>query len=363
MLELLDETLPYPISDQELLMALDVDALALLERINRKYGSGTAIVGSEVQSYGRFPTGSVGLDSILGGGWAANAWHEIVGEASSGKTNLAYATIAANQRIDPNFVAMLVAAEQYVGSYAQMCGVDTDRLLVVETNIMESAYDTIMDAAESRAVDCVVVDSLPMLVPLLEDEKDVGSSSVGRAALVTGQFFRKVGKAMHRSNEGGDRPFLGLLINQYRMKIGTMYGDPRTTPGGKAKDFACFTRVEIKRDEWIEIGTGKDKDRVGQTVKAVTIKNKSAPPQQTATYDIYFGSGGPVPAGQIDYAKELVTLGVRVGLIERKGAWYYFQDQQWQGLSGMTQAIREDQALRDLLDQEVRTAYSGAATE
>lgn len=324
-----------------------------MARLNKKHGPGTALVGSTAKSYSRFPSGSLGLDLILGGGWPANQWHEIFGEASAGKTNLAFATIAANQRRDPDFTAVLIAAEEYVKEYAEMCGVDTERLAVVETCIMEDAYEAVMDFTESRAADCVVIDSLPMLVPGAEDEKEMDGNTVGAGARLTGKFFRKVGKATKRSLTEEDRPFLGIMLNQYRMKIGVMYGDPRTTPGGGAKDYAYFTRVEVARDEWIEAGVGKDKDRIGQVVRATTKKNKSAPPGQVARYDIYFDKGGPVPAGQVDYTKEIVTLGVLYEIVNRKGAWYDYHDLRAQGLDSFTEEIRANPEASAQIEHDV----------
>jgi RecA/RadA recombinase len=143
-------------------------------------------------------------------------------------------------------------------------------------------------------VDCVVIDSLPALVPSSENEKEMEESTVGRTALLTNKFFRKVGKASKRSLTESERPFIGIMINQWRSKIGVMYGDPRTTPGGLGKDYAFFTRIEIKRDDWVEVGTGQEKHRVGQTIKIRTLKNKSAPPGSTALVDFYFGTGGPM---------------------------------------------------------------------
>ena len=321
--------------------------------MNKKFGAGTVLLGSETISYPRFPSGSLGLDVILGGGWPANQWHEIIGEKSAGKSQLAYATIAANQRRDPEFTAVWIAAEQYWREWAEACGVDTSRLIVVETNIMEEAYQAALDFAESRIVDCVVIDSLPALVPVSENDKEMDESTVGRGALLTGRFFRKVGKATKRSMESTERPFLGLMINQYRMKIGVMHGDPRTTPGGQAKDYAYFTQVEVKRDEWIETGTGTNKDRIGQVVRALTKKNKSAPPGAAAYYDIYFDDGGAAPKGRIDYQKEIVNLAILYEIITRAGAWYTFGDSRWQGNASVVAAVREDQELASALESQV----------
>ena len=247
-------------------------------KINKKLGAGTIVKGSEIRDniLERFPSGSLALDVALGGGWTVNQWHEIVGEASNGKTAIALKTIAANQKRDPEFTAVWIAAEQWVPSYADMCGVDTSRVYVISTNVMEDAMDAVIELAESRNVDCIVIDSLPALVPSAEDDREMGESTVGRAAIASNKFFRKVGKASKRSLVDQDRPFIGIMINQWRSKIGVMYGDPRTTPGGLGKDYSFFTRIEVKRDDWIEVGTGDNKRRVGQTIKIRTLKNKSS---------------------------------------------------------------------------------------
>lgn len=348
-------------------MAVNAEARAVMARINKKMGDNTVILGSSATSYPRITSGSLGLDVILGGGWAANQWHEIIGEESAGKTGLVYATIAANQAKDPNFTAVFIAAEQFVPEYAEMCGVDRERLLVVETNIMEEAYEATIQFTESQAVDAIVIDSGPALVPSQEDDKTMEENTVGRGALLTGKFFRKVGKASKREWDGSGRPVVGLFINQYREKIGVMHGDPRTTPLGKGKNFAFFTRVEVKRDEWIEVGTGNAKERVGQINRVKTIKNKSAPPQRTAQYSAYFAEGGPVSPGRIDYAAEIVNLGMLFGIFERSGAWYSLGQKdtegyrRWQGKDAILDSVREEVDLFASLESEVLHLAKGVA--
>jgi recombination protein RecA len=321
--------------------------------INKKYGENTIIRASEVVPSSRMTSGSLALDMILGGGWPTNQWHEIIGEASHGKTALALKTIAANQKRDPNFTTVWVAAEQWVPEYAEMCGVDLSRVHILTTNVMEIALSAVLGIVETKDIDCVVIDSLPALVPSAEDEKDMDEMTVGRAAMLMAKFFRKMEKSGKRSLLGEDRPFIGLVINQYRMKIGVMYGDPRTTPGGEAKNYFFFTRVEVKRDDWIEVGSGQDKRRVGQTIKFQTKKNKSAPPAQSAFVDFYFSDGGMVDAGAYDYAKEIVALGILNKVITRAGAYYRYQERQWQGAEALLSSIREEVDLQESLQRDV----------
>lgn len=335
---------------------MDAELLKAISLLNKKFGSDTIVLGADIKDevMGRMTTGSLALDVILGGGFPVNQWHEIVGEASNGKTAIALKTVAANQRRDPEFMTVWVAAESWVPSYAEMCGVDLSRVFVVATNVMEEAYEAVINLVETKAVDCVVIDSLPALVPITEDEKNMDEATVGRGALLTGKFFRKVGKASRRSLTESERPFIGLIINQYRMKIGVMYGDPRTTPGGEAKNYAFFTRIEVKRDEWLETGTGQEKHKVGQTIKIRTLKNKSAPPSQVAYVDFYFDNG-ECYAGDFDFAKEIVALGILNKIITRAGAYYSYGDRKWQGANAVVQSIREEVDLKDALEKDVRT--------
>ena len=333
---------------------MNKDALAVVNKINKDLGAGTIVLGSDIiASPPRFTSGSLSIDVALGGGWPPNQWHEIIGEASNGKTALALKTVAANQKRDPEFTTIWVAAEEWVVGYAELCGVDASRVYVVSTNIMEEAYGAVIKFAESKAVDCIVVDSLPALVPSAEDDKEMEESTVGRGALLTNKFFRKVGKASKRSLVAPERPFIGIVINQYRMKIGVMYGDPRTTPGGLGKDYAFFTRTEVRRDEWIESGTGQEKRRVGQSIKARIIKNKSAAPSQVATVDFYFSEGETVPAGEFDFAKEVIAMGIINKVITRAGAYYRYAGRQWQGSDAMLSSIREEIELKETLERDV----------
>ena len=336
-------------------MTANADLLKVIAKINKKMGDDTIVLGEEIRDnvISRMTTGSIAFDVALGGGWPTNQWHELIGEASNGKTAIALKTVAANQAKDPEFTTAWVAAEQWVPSYAEMCGVDLSRIYVISTNIMEEAYEAVIQLVESKAVDCVVIDSLPALVPSSENEKEMEESTVGRTALLTNKFFRKVGKASKRSLTEQERPFIGIMINQWRSKIGVMYGDPRTTPGGLGKDYAFFTRVEVKRDEWIEAGSGQEKRRVGQTIKIRTIKNKSAAPSQTAFIDFYFAEGGTLNPGEFDFAKEVIAMGIINKVIVRAGAYYRYAGRQWQGADAMLASIREEIDLKETLERDV----------
>jgi recombination protein RecA len=331
------------------------EAKKVIALLNKKFGDNVVVLASDIRSdlIPRITSGSTTLDYVLGGGFPGNQWNELIGEPSHGKTALALKTIAANQRLNPEHTTVWVAAEQWVPEYAAMCGVDTSRVIVIETSIMEEAYQAVIQFAESKSVDAIVIDSLPALSPAPEMEKDMSEMTVGRGALLTNKFFRVVGTAMKRSLVEDERPVLGLIINQYRMKIGVMHGDPRTTPGGEGKNYAFFTRCEVRRDEWIEIGSGTNKIRVGQRIKVRTLKNKTAPPQRVAYFDFYFAEGGDCAPGEFDFAKEVASLAVVKGIIDRKGGWYYHGERKWQGIEPVIASIREEINLKEELEKAV----------
>ena len=347
---------------------INPEAMKIMASINKRFGTNTVVIGEQIRSdlIKRITTGSTTLDYILGGGFPSNQWNELVGEPSHGKTAIALKVIAANQAINPEHTTVWVAAEQWVPEYALMCGVDTSRVIVIETNIMEEAYQAVIEFAESKSVDAIVIDSLPALIPAPEAEKDMNEMTVGRGALLTNKFFRVVGQAMKRSLVEDERPILGLIINQYRMKIGVMHGDPRTTPGGEGKNYAFFTRSEVRRDEWIEAGTGVNKVRVGQRIKIRTIKNKTAPPQRVAYIDFYFQEHSIFSPGDYDTAKEVASMALVKEIVDRKGGWVYYNDRKWQGLEAFANSVREEVDLfEELRDKVLSTpdSFTGASDD
>jgi len=338
-------------------MTISPEAKKIIASINKKFGENVVVIGEDIRPglVSKITTGSTTFDYILGGGFPANQWNELIGEASHGKTAVALKCIAANQAVNPEHVTVWVAAEQWVPEYADMCGVDTSRVIVVETNVMEEAYQAVLDFAESKSIDAIVIDSLPALVPSPEMDKNMDELTVGRGAMITNKFFRKAGAAMKRSLVEDERPILGLVINQYRMKIGVMHGDPRTTPGGEGKNYAFFTRSEIRRDEWIEAGSGVNKSRVGQRIKIRTIKNKVAPPQRVAYIDFYFSDHGMYEAGDYDFAKEVAAMAIVKEIVDRKGGWIYYGERKWQGQEALIASIREEVDFMEELREKVLT--------
>jgi len=347
---------------------INSEAKKIIAQINKRFGDNVVVIGGDIRGdlITRATTGSTTFDYVLGGGFPTNQWNELVGEPSHGKTAIALKTIAANQAVDPEYTTVWVAAEQWVPEYAEMCGVDTTRVIVVETNIMEEAYDAAIAFAESKSVDAIVIDSLPALVPGPENEKNMDEMTVGRGALLTNKFFRKAGMAMKRSLVESERPILGIIINQYRMKIGVMHGDPRTTPGGEGKNYAFFTRAEVRRDEWIEAGSGTNKVRVGQRIKIRVIKNKTAPPQQVAFVDFYFKEHSIYGPGDYDTAKEVAAMSIIKQLVDRKGGWINYGDRKWNGQEAFANSLREELDLfEELRDKVLSTpdSFLGAMEE
>ena len=323
----------------------------IIARVNKKYGSDTLVRGDQINNTAvpRCTTGSLAFDVMLGGGWPLNQWNEIIGNESNGKTVMVLKTIAANQALNPEHHTLWIASEEFVPDWAMALGVDLSRVTLATTNVMEEAYQIVIDTLDARAVDAVVIDSLPALVPGEEDEKTMEQFAVGLGARLTGKFMRKSSKAQKRSLVDKERDCLGLIINQWREKIGIVYGDPRTTPGGKAKNFHYFTRVEVARDEWLE----NDKKKVGLAIKARTLKNKTAPPQRMGVVDFYFDDCSPFHKGEYDSVKEVFSLAVASDLVTRRGAYYEYQGNRWQGKDSVLASLREEPELAKAMHDEV----------
>jgi recombination protein RecA len=327
----------------------------LIKDVNKKYGEGTLVKGSDLKnlSFPRVTTGSLAFDLVVGGGWPMNCWCEIVGNESSGKTVLALKTIAAQQALDPEHLTLWVAAEEFVPTWAEQLGVDLDRVLLAQTNISEEAFQIVLDVQDKRGADAIVIDSLPAMTPSPELEAQMADVGVGLAARLNNKFFRKTGSAGRRSLTADDRDCLLLVVNQWREKIGVQHGDPRTTPGGKGKDFAYFVRVEVSRTEWL---TGINKIKVGQTIKARAFKNKTSAPQRVGEVDFYFDTFGGFSPGDYDTLKEIFLISTAYDVIERHGAYYSFQDERLAEEAGKEHAIdrlRWDLSLQEAVKAEV----------
>lgn len=299
--------------------------------INKKMGEGTMLLGRDVTQENLYlPTGILAYDLAFGGGWPVDHWSEMVATPSFGKTAIAFRTIAYNQELNPDFTCLFVAAEPFVKKHAVSIGVDVDRLWLMESNEMESVFNLIIKAVANRAVDMVVLDSLPALVTAAELDKDMDEVAMGSAKIIS-TFFKKMRKAQRRSLTEPDRHCTMLCLNSWRDAIGVKYGDPRVAPGGKAKDQEFFLRVELTRDEWIAEGSKLD-SRVGQVIKARTFKNKFAPAHRIAQVDFYFDdTKGGFHTGEFDTIKDIVNVSIALDVIHRAGGTYSFDDYKWRG--------------------------------
>jgi recombination protein RecA len=295
--------------------------LAIVNKINRdkNYGAGTIVLATDVIVPDRLPTGALAFDVAMSGGLPVNQWTEVVGNENSGKTTFILKALAAAQAADPDYFCVWVASEAFDPDLADKCGVDRSRVYLIEENVMEVAFSLALEFIEGRACDMLVIDSYPAMVTQLEDAKTMEELSMG-GAKVLNLFMRKCTKATKRSlTDADDRPFTGIIVNQWREKIGVIHGDPRTTPGGKGKNYWMYARLDVKRDEWI---VNAQKEKVGQAIKIVCFKMKGARPQQIGVVDFYFADHGEFKPGDYDAFKQIINLAVLFDVIGRRGSGY-----------------------------------------
>ena len=321
----------------------------LMTEVRNEHGEGTMVSGVDRAVWPRLTTGAIGFDLMLGGGMPAGGPNELIGEFSAGKTSFVLKLIAANQLLDPEFLVLWVASEPFIEPWAVTAGCDLDRIVRFKSQNMESVYDYIVKFTANRAVDMVIVDSLPALTPMAEYEGEMADVLPALAARVNNKFFRKLGMSSAAPMVGEERLCTTIVINQWRDRIGVTHGDPRTTPGGKGKDFAYLTRTELRRADWIQ--ETKSSPRIGIKIAARTIKNKTYAPQRTALVDFYFSPLGDIAAGTYDVALDIMLAAMELDIIRRAGATYRFNDQRWTGKEPVLHSLREDLGLR-------RTVYS-----
>jgi len=301
-----------------------------VSQIEKQFGKGSIMClgeeGALVKDVSVIPTGSLSLDLALGiGGIPRGRVIEIYGPESSGKTTLALHVVAEAQRLGGS--AAFIDAEHALDvSYARKLGVKTDELLISQPDSGEQALEISEVLVRSGAVDVLVVDSVAALVPRAEIEGDMGDSHMGLQARLMSQALRKLTGSINRSRTAV------IFINQIRMKIGVMFGNPETTTGGNALKFYSTMRMDIRR-----IGAIKEGDQVkGNRTRVKIVKNKMAPPFRQVEFDIMFGEG-------ISREGDLLDLGVENGVIDKSGAWFsYKKDRLGQGRENVKIFLREN---------------------
>lgn len=283
-----------------------------LKNIEKEYGKGSIMILGDVElmDIETISTGSIALDAAVGiGGYPKGRIVEIYGPESSGKTTIALHAIAEAQKAG-GYAAFIDAEHALDANYAKNLGVDIDNLILSQPDTGEQALEITEALIRSGAVDVVVIDSVAALVPEAEIRGEMGDSHVGLQARLMSQAMRKLSGALSKSN------CIAIFINQIREKVGVMFGNPETTPGGRALKFYSSIRLEIRRGEQIKDGT----NIVGNVARIKVVKNKVAAPFKTCEVDIVFGEG-------VSHAGEVVDLGVQYEIINKSGSWYAYNNQ------------------------------------
>ena len=322
--------------DQNRQKALD----AALSQIERQFGKGAVMRMGEQprEAIPSVSTGSLGLDIALGiGGLPFGRIVEIYGPESSGKTTLTLQVIAQAQR-QGKTCAFVDAEHALDPIYAEKLGVDVDSLLVSQPDTGEQALEITDMLTRSGAVDVIIVDSVAALTPKAEIEGDMGDSHVGLQARLMSQALRKLTGTVKQSNT------LLVFINQIRMKIGVMFGNPETTTGGNALKFYCSVRLDIRRTGAVKQGD----EIVGNETRVKVVKNKVAPPFRQAEFQIMYGQG-------IYHMGEVIDLGVQQKLVEKAGAWYSYKgDKIGQGKANAARFLEEHPEIANEIETEIR---------
>ena len=315
-----------------------------LAQIERQFGKGSIMKlgkDSPVAEIEATSTGSLGLDIALGiGGLPKGRIIEIFGPESSGKTTLTLHAVAEEQK--KGGVCAFVDAEHALDpQYARKLGVDLDELLISQPDTGEQALEIVDTLVRSGAVSLVVVDSVAALTPKSEIEGDMGDMQMGSQARLMSQAMRKLTASIGRSN------CMVIFINQIRMKIGVMFGNPETTTGGNALKFYASVRLDIRRT-----GAIKDRDEViGNATRVKVVKNKVAPPFRQVEFDIMYGEG-------ISKVGELIDLGVKAGIVEKSGAWYSHGDERiGQGRENAKQYLRDNPTVAHAIEDKIRASH------
>jgi len=311
-----------------------------LGQIERQFGSGAIMRFGEKRSLQveAIPTGSISLDLALGvGGFPRGRIIEIFGPESGGKTTLALHAIAEAQAKDGTG-AFIDAEHAFDPEYAKKLGINVEELLISQPDTGEQALEIAETLVRSNAVDVIVIDSVAALVPRAEIEGEMGDAQMGLQARLMSQALRKLTGAISRSKA------VVIFINQLRMKIGVMFGNPETTAGGMALKFYASVRLDIRRTEQIKDG----ETPIGNHVRVKVVKNKCAPPFRTAEFDLMFGEG-------ISWEGDLLDLGTKLGIVTRAGSWYQLKDQKLgQGREQAKAFLKEHPKIAKEIEDEIR---------
>lgn len=315
-----------------------------LSQIEKAFGKGSIMrMGQgERESIEAISTGSLSLDMGLGiGGLPKGRIAEIYGPESSGKTTVALHIIAEAQK--KGGLALFVDAEHALDiEYARALGVDVDRLYIAQPSCGEEALEIMDTMVRSGAVDVVVLDSVAALVPRAEIEGEMGDSFVGVQARMMSQALRKLGGSVNKSNT------VAIFINQLREKIGVMYGNPETTPGGRALKFWASVRLEVRKGDAIKVGT----DQIGARTKIKIVKNKVAPPFKNVEFDMIFGKG-------ISKSGDLLDIATLRNIVSRAGTYYNYGDVRLgQGRDNAKTFLDENPMVFNEIDSKVRTLFA-----
>ena len=315
----------------------------VLADIEKQFGKGAIMKLGEQENMevDVSPSGSISLDIALGaGGYPKGRIIEIYGPESSGKTTFALHAIAEVQK-NGGRAAFIDAEHSLDPVYASNLGVDINELLLSQPDTGEQALEICDALVKSEAVSIIVIDSVAALVPQAEIDGEMGDSHVGLQARLMSQALRKLSGSINKTNT------IVIFINQLREKVGVMFGNPETTPGGKALKYYASVRLDIRRGEQIKQGS----DVVGNRTNIKVVKNKVAPPFKTATVDIMYGEG-------VSYEGELVDLASDANIIEKSGAWYSYNGNKiGQGKENVKLLLKDNVQLRDEIDKKVREHY------
>ena len=319
---------------------------AAMSQIEKQFGKGSVMKLGEFKAMEieAIPTGALSLDIALGiGGVPRGRIIEVFGPESSGKTTLALHIVAEAQKMGGE--AAFIDAEHALDPvYAKHLGVDVDNLIVSQPDTGEQALEIAEALVRSGAIDIIVVDSVAALVPKAEIDGDMGDSHVGLQARLMSQALRKLTGVLNKSNTAI------VFINQLREKVGVMFGNPETTPGGRALKFYSSVRLDIRRVENLK----QDGEVFGSRVRVKVVKNKVAPPFREAEFDVVYGKG-------ISKSGNILDLAVNLGIVEKSGSWFGYNGTRIaQGRENVKKYLEENQEIMDEIEKKVRAKYNEA---